>query len=194
MNRVCKPYLDKFVIIFIDDILIYYKSKQELEVHLKLILELLEKEKLFVKFSKCEFWRQEVHFLEHVVNSEGIHVDPSKIEAVKNWNPLVLAISYIICMDNDYDCEIRYHPRKANVLADALSRKERIKPRRMRAMSMTIRCQDKNTGSTYDAFKDFNNPTEMMRGLDKQFERKDDGVLYFADRIWVSLRENLAHE
>ncbi|GKF58346.1 hypothetical protein Tco_0171883 [Tanacetum coccineum] len=62
-------------------------SKDELEVHLKLILELLEKEKLFGKFSKCEFWLQEVHFLGHVMNSEGIHVDPSKIEAVKNWKP-----------------------------------------------------------------------------------------------------------
>ncbi|GJY26069.1 putative reverse transcriptase domain-containing protein [Tanacetum coccineum] len=63
MNRVCKPYLDKFVIVFIDDILIYSKSKEEHEVHLRLVLELLRKEKLYAKFSKCEFWLQEVHFL-----------------------------------------------------------------------------------------------------------------------------------
>ncbi|GJT47433.1 putative reverse transcriptase domain-containing protein [Tanacetum coccineum] len=85
MNRVCKPFLDKFVIVFIDDILIYSKTKEDHEVHLGLVLELLRKEKLYAKFSKCEFWLQEVHFLGHVVNQNGIHVDPSKIEAVKNW-------------------------------------------------------------------------------------------------------------
>ncbi|GJV09322.1 putative reverse transcriptase domain-containing protein [Tanacetum coccineum] len=68
MNRVCKPYLDKFVIVFIDDILIYSKTKEDHEVHLGLVLELLRKEKLYAKFSKCEFWLQEVHFLGHVVN------------------------------------------------------------------------------------------------------------------------------
>ncbi|GJW59966.1 putative reverse transcriptase domain-containing protein [Tanacetum coccineum] len=76
---------DKFVIVFIDDILIYSKTKEDHEVHLRLVLELLRKEKLYAKFSKCEFWLQEVHFLGHVVNQSGIHVDPGKIEAVKNW-------------------------------------------------------------------------------------------------------------
>nr|GFB39247.1 putative reverse transcriptase domain-containing protein [Tanacetum cinerariifolium] len=81
MNRVCKPYLDKFVIVFIDDILIYSKEEKEHEEHLKAILELLKKEELYAKFSKCEFWIPKVQFLGHVIDSEGIHVDPAKIES-----------------------------------------------------------------------------------------------------------------
>ncbi|GJW24689.1 putative reverse transcriptase domain-containing protein [Tanacetum coccineum] len=81
MNRVCKPY----VIVFIDDILIYSKNKKEHEEHLKQILELLKKEELYAKFSKCEFWIPKVQFLGHVIDSEGIHVDPAKIESIKDW-------------------------------------------------------------------------------------------------------------
>nr|GEX66037.1 putative reverse transcriptase domain-containing protein [Tanacetum cinerariifolium] len=85
MNRVCKPYLDKFVIVFIDDILIYSKSKEDHEEHLKIILGLLKKEKLYAKFLKCDFWLNSKQFLGHVINNEGVHVDPSKIETIKNW-------------------------------------------------------------------------------------------------------------
>ncbi|GJQ93439.1 putative reverse transcriptase domain-containing protein [Tanacetum coccineum] len=85
MHRVCKPYLDKSVIFFIDDILIYSKNKQEHEEHLKLILELLKKEELYAKFSKCEFWIPKVQFIGHLIDSEGIHVDPAKIESIKDW-------------------------------------------------------------------------------------------------------------
>ncbi|KAD7117098.1 hypothetical protein E3N88_04366 [Mikania micrantha] len=86
MNRVCRPYLDKFVIVFIDGILIYSKSKEEHEQHLKLVLEILRKEQLCAKFSKCEFWLKEVQFLGHIVNEKGVHVDPAMIEAVQNWS------------------------------------------------------------------------------------------------------------
>nr|GEW93908.1 putative reverse transcriptase domain-containing protein [Tanacetum cinerariifolium] len=266
MNRVCKPYLDKFVIVFIKRILIYSKSKKDHEIHLKFILELLEKEKLFAKFSKYEFWPKEVHFLRHVVNNNGIHVDPSKIEAVKNWKApkspseirsfLGLADDFVVYCDalnqgfgcvlmqrgkviayacrqlkiyeknytthdlelgrwavvfalknwryylygtksviymdykslqrifdpkelnmrqrqwielfSDYDCDIRYHLGKANVVADMLSRKERVKPRRVE-----------------------NTPVEMLCGLEQQMEKREDGGLYFLDRIWVPLIGNV---
>nr|GEX80052.1 zinc finger, CCHC-type [Tanacetum cinerariifolium] len=84
MNRVCKPYLDKFVIVFIDDILIYSKNKEHGE-HLKTILNLLRCEKLYAKFSKCDFWLDSVQFLGYVIDSSGVHVDLAKIEAIKNW-------------------------------------------------------------------------------------------------------------
>ena len=85
MNRVFRKHLDKFVIVFIDDILIYSKNQEEHEEHLKLTLQILREHQLYAKFSKCEFWLSKVHFLGHVVSAEGISVDPAKIEAVINW-------------------------------------------------------------------------------------------------------------
>nr|GEU63258.1 putative reverse transcriptase domain-containing protein [Tanacetum cinerariifolium] len=88
INWVCKPYPDRFVIVFIDDILIYSKNIKEHEGHLKLILKLLKEEELYAKFSKCEFWLSKVQFLGHVIDSEGIHVDPANIEAIKDWESM----------------------------------------------------------------------------------------------------------
>ncbi|GKF28079.1 putative reverse transcriptase domain-containing protein [Tanacetum coccineum] len=168
MNRVCRPYLDKFVIVFIDDILIYSKTREEHVEHLRLVLELLKKEKLHAKFSKCEFWLREVKFLRHVINVKGIHVDPSSLRNFlrfvhsydwgeeqelafqtlkdKLCNAPVLALldgleDFVCCwieLFSDYYCEIRYHLGKANVVVDALSRKESVNPKRVRAMKMTL--------------------------------------------------------
>ena len=85
MNRVFHDYLDKFIIVFIDDILVYSKSSEDHETHLRLALERLQSEKLYAKFSKCEFWLDKVMFLGHIVSYEGVSVDPAKIEAVMNW-------------------------------------------------------------------------------------------------------------
>ena len=84
MSGTFKPYLDLFVIVFIDDILMYSKSRKEHEEHLRIVLEVLRGKRLYAKFSKCEFWLDSVSFLGHVVSKDGVMVDPSKIEAVKN--------------------------------------------------------------------------------------------------------------
>ncbi|GKC35269.1 putative reverse transcriptase domain-containing protein [Tanacetum coccineum] len=141
-------------------------TREEHELHLRLVLELLKKEKLYAKFSKCKFWLQEVQFLRHVINGRAlldgpedfmVYCDTSglglgyvlmqrrKVIAYasrqlkiheKNYTTHDLELSAILF--SDYDYEIRYHPSKANVVDDALSRKERIKPRRVRAINMTL--------------------------------------------------------
>ena len=87
MNRVFRPYLDQFVVVFIDDILVYSRDEQEHEQHLKIVLQTLREKKLYAKHSKCDFWLKEVSFLGHIVSGEGIRVYPVKIEAVVNWKP-----------------------------------------------------------------------------------------------------------
>ncbi|GJV91435.1 putative reverse transcriptase domain-containing protein [Tanacetum coccineum] len=104
MNWVCKPYLDKFFIVFIDDILIYSKSKEDYEVHLKLVLELLKKEKLFAKFSKYKFWLQEVRFLRHMVNSNDIRVDSSYYRRfIANFSKIAKPIASLTQKNQKYE-------------------------------------------------------------------------------------------
>ncbi|KAI5316249.1 hypothetical protein L3X38_045425 [Prunus dulcis] len=85
MNRVFRRYLDRFVIVFIDDILMYSKSRKAHMKHLELVLKTLRRKKLFAKFSKCQFWLDRVNFLGHVISADGVYVDPQKVEAVVNW-------------------------------------------------------------------------------------------------------------
>lgn len=85
MNRVFQPYLDLFVVVFIDDMLIYSKTEIEHDEHLGVVLEMLREKQLYAKFSKCKLWLSKVSFLGHVVTVEGIRVDPKKIEVVVKW-------------------------------------------------------------------------------------------------------------
>nr|GEU87203.1 putative reverse transcriptase domain-containing protein [Tanacetum cinerariifolium] len=136
--------------------------------HLRLVLGVLKKEKLFAKFSKCKFWLREVQFLGHVIN--GFVGYYRRIE-----------------LFSDYDCEIRYHPSKVNVVADALSRKERVKPKRVRAMNMILQSsiKDRILTAQKEAVDEF---TGLHKGLDEMIEQKSDGTLCYLDRIWVSLK------
>ena len=88
MNRVFKPYLDTFVIVFIDDILVYSRLEEEHTKHLRIVLQTLRDKQLYVKFSKCELWLEKVVFLGHVISAEGVYVDPKKIEVILSWKPL----------------------------------------------------------------------------------------------------------
>ena len=87
MNRVFSPYLDKFVIVFIDDILVYSGNLEEHAEHLRRVLQILRERQLYATFSKCQFWLDKVAFLGHVISAEGISVDPQKIKAIVNWKP-----------------------------------------------------------------------------------------------------------
>jgi hypothetical protein len=85
MNKVFMEYLDKFIVVFIDDILIYSNDDKEHEQHLRLIMEKLREHNLYVKFSKCEFWLNKVGFIGHILSTEGVAVDPSKVASITEW-------------------------------------------------------------------------------------------------------------
>ena len=86
MNGVFRDYLDKFVIVFLDDILVYSKSEEEHEQHLRMVLQVLRERQLYAKLSKCSFYQRKIHYLGHIISEEGIVMDPEKVEAIREWS------------------------------------------------------------------------------------------------------------
>ena len=125
MNRVFHDYLDKFIIVFIDDILVYSKTREDHETHLRLALERLQSKKLYAKFSKFKFWVNRVMFLGHIVSEEGVTVDPAKIEAIINWKQpkTVTEVRRFLSLTGYYRRFMEAFARLAGTLT-ALTRKE----------------------------------------------------------------------
>nr|GEW80599.1 hypothetical protein [Tanacetum cinerariifolium] len=219
MNRVCKPYLDKFVIVFIDDILIYSKNEKEHKEHFKIILELLKKEKLYAKFSKCEFWipKRFIEGFSKIAKSmmkltqKGIKFDwGEKEENAFQTIKQKLCSAPILALPEGSEDFVVYcdesHKGKANVVADALSRKERIKSLRVRALVMTI---DLNLSkqileAQIEAQKPENLEKEDVGGMirrdmpKEKLEPRTDGTLCLNSRSWLpcygDLRSVIMHE
>nr|GEU41667.1 putative reverse transcriptase domain-containing protein [Tanacetum cinerariifolium] len=177
MNRVCRPHLDKFVIVFIDDILVYSKTWEEHEVYLGLVLELIKKEKLYAKSSKCEFWLREVQFFGHVINGDGIHVNPSKVEAVKNWkSPRTLSETF----DWGEEQENAFQTLKGKLYdAPVLALLDGIK-------YFVVYCDASGLGLGCVLMQ-----RGLQRGLDELIDIRSDGALYYlgADKMYYDLRD-----
>nr|GEU81808.1 putative reverse transcriptase domain-containing protein [Tanacetum cinerariifolium] len=221
MNRVCKPYLDKFVIVFIEDILIYSKNKKEHEEHLKLILRLLKKEELYVKFQSVNFGFQSENFVVYYDASRKglgavfmqwekrhylydtkyvVFTDHKSLQHILDQKELNMRQRQWLELLSDYDCEIRYHPGKANMEADVLIRKERIKPLRVRALAMTIglNLPKRILNAQAKARKEENYITKYLCGMIKKLKRRADRTLYLRSRSWIpcfgDLRALIMHE
>ncbi|GJU14438.1 putative reverse transcriptase domain-containing protein [Tanacetum coccineum] len=249
MNRVCKPYLDRFVIVFIDDILIYSKSRKEHKGHLKLILKLLKEEELpmmkltqkSVKFdwgekaeAAFQLLKQKLCIAPILALPEGsenfvVYCDASHkglgavlmqrekviayasrqlkvheknyttydlklgavVFALKMWRHYLYGTKCVLL--SDYDCEIRYHPGKANVVADALSQKERSKPLRVRALVMNIglNLPKQILSAQSEARKEQNFINEDLHGMINKLESCADGTLCLNNQSWIPLYGDL---
>nr|GEY22263.1 reverse transcriptase domain-containing protein [Tanacetum cinerariifolium] len=194
MNRVRKPYLDKFVIMFIDDILIYSHNKEEHADRLRIILELLKKEK-YAKFSKCDFWISIVQFLRHVIDSQGIHKNKKYIRGENRESAFQLlkqklCTAPILALPEGNFNFFVYHDASHQ---DALSHKERIKPLRVRALVMNLhpKLPSQILEAQTKAIKEENIEAENLRGMDKAFEVRSDGTRCIKNQSWLPLFGNL---
>nr|GEY39569.1 putative reverse transcriptase domain-containing protein [Tanacetum cinerariifolium] len=238
MNRVCKPYLDRFIIVFIDDILFYSKNRKEHEGHLKLILKLLKEEELYAKFQSVNFGCRRYNFLGEKAEAafqllkqklcsapilalpEGsenlvVYCDASHkgLDAVLMQKEKVIAYASRqlkkelnlrqrrwLELLSDYDCEIRYHPGKANVVADALSRKERSKPLHVQALVMTIKLNlpKQILNAQSESKKEENFINEDLHGMINKLEPRADETLCLNNRSWIpcigDLRALIMHD
>nr|GEW10797.1 hypothetical protein [Tanacetum cinerariifolium] len=229
MNQVCKPYSDKFVIVFFDDILIYSNSEKEHAEPIKLILEFLKKKELYTKFLKCEFWlskksvkfdwsekaKAAFQFLKQKLCSTPILSLPKGSENFMVYCDasrkglgavLMQKEKYVVFTDHKSlqhildQKELNMRQRKADVVADALSQKERNKPLRVRALVLTIglNLPVQILNAQVGAIRDENFGTEDLCGMMKKLEQHTDGTLCLNMRSWipcrVNLRELIMHE
>ncbi|GJY18342.1 putative reverse transcriptase domain-containing protein [Tanacetum coccineum] len=200
MNRVCRHYLDKFVIVFIDDILIYSKIREEHVEHLRLVLGLLKKEKLYAKF---EFWLREVQFLRYVIDGNGIHVDPSKIEAIKNWKApktptkvrsfLGLARYYCRFIEN-----FSKIAKSLTILTQKCKTFDWGEEQELTFQTLKDKLCNASVLALPDGPKDFvlkihkkNYTTHDLELGAVVFAQKSDETLYYLDRIWVPLNGDI---
>ncbi|GKA91874.1 putative reverse transcriptase domain-containing protein [Tanacetum coccineum] len=203
MNRVRKPYLDKFVIMFINDILIYSKSKEDHKVHLKLVMELLKKEKLFANLSKCELWLQEIArpLTSLTQKNQKYEWGAKQKEAFQTLKDNLCSAPILSLPDRPDDFVVYYDASNQGFRCVLMQRGKVITyaSRQLKILEKKYTTHDLEMGAVVFALKTWilaaqgeaskveNAPAEMLHGLDQQMEKKEDRGLYFMDRIWVPL-------
>ncbi|GJZ57503.1 putative reverse transcriptase domain-containing protein [Tanacetum coccineum] len=197
MNRMCKPFLDKFVIVFIDDILIYSKNKKEHEEHLKEVMGLLKKGSCMLSSLNVNFGFLRTKCM--------VFMDHKSLQHILNQKELNMRQRRCLELLSDYDYEIRYHPGKVNVVTDALSSKEWSKPLRVRALVMTIGLDlpKQILNAQTEARKPKNLKNEDVKGMlienlrdpeklkTEKLEPYADGTLCFNDKSWLPCYDDL---